>query len=70
MSVTLEKISEQLDRVESALIGDEKYGSIGLVSRVNELEEKSISKGAAIKWGLAGLASFMAIVAAIIKGIS
>ena len=36
---SLEKISTSVDRLERTLIGDAKYGMIGLITRIEEIEE-------------------------------
>ena len=63
----LHEMNDKLTRVESALLGDEKFGSIGLVKRVGILETKTISKSVAFKWSLAGLATLISTVVASIK---
>jgi hypothetical protein len=36
---TLEKISQSVDRLERTLIGDKTFGIIGLIERIEEIEE-------------------------------
>jgi hypothetical protein len=56
-------MNDKLDRVESALVGDPKFGSIGLVGRVTKLESKTV----AIRWGIGGLVAIGSTVAGLIK---
>lgn len=43
---TLEKISQSVDRLERTLIGDKTFGIIGLIERIEEIEEY-VEKGKA-----------------------
>ena len=63
----LTSMNEKLDRVEGALLGDPKYGSIGLVNRVGNLETRTVNKRSIIRWSLSGFIALCSGVFGLIK---
>jgi hypothetical protein len=59
----LQEVKDTVERIENAIIGDPKYGSIGLTGRVNRLE----SKAARIKWSIGGLITLGGTIAGLLK---
>lgn len=56
-------MNDKLDRVENALVGDPKFGSIGLAGRVTKLESRTI----AIRWSIGGLIAIGSTIAGLLK---
>lgn len=63
----MNRMEIKIDRVEGGLFGDPKYGSIGLVTRVANVEKKTFSKSAAIKWSLGSLVVIGSTIAGLLK---
>jgi len=46
----LDDIKDAVERMERALVGDEKMGSTGIIHRVKDLEKKTAYQGRIITW--------------------